>query len=122
MATKTNKTEIFLPLEGVESEHCALIVEKGLNKLDGLDSHKVELNNKRVVIQTDNAEIVSKAVNLIKDLGYGVTTIKKTFPVLAMTCASCAVSVESILKSQKVHKLSLPHNFSDGVCYKSETN
>jgi len=28
-------------------------------------------------------------------------TLKKTFPVLDMTCASCAVSVESILKSQQ---------------------
>ncbi|WP_291036739.1 cation transporter [Dyadobacter sp. 50-39] len=27
--------------------------------------------------------------------------IKKTFPVLGMTCAACAVSVESILKSAK---------------------
>lgn len=33
--------------------------------------------------------------------GHGVTTIKKTFPVLQMTCASCAVSVESIVKAQQ---------------------
>ncbi len=36
----------------------------------------------------------------IRDLGYGVTTIKKSFPVLQMTCASCAISVESIIKAQ----------------------
>lgn len=101
MATKTNTTEIFLPLEGVESEHCALIVDKGLSKLQGLNSHKVELNNKRAVIQTNNAEAVSEAVHLIRDLGYNVTTIKKTFPVLEMSCASCAVNTESILKSQQ---------------------
>jgi P-type Cu2+ transporter len=29
------------------------------------------------------------------------STVKKTFPVLEMSCASCAVSVESIIKSQK---------------------
>ena len=101
MATKTINTEVFLPLEGVESEHCALIVDKGLSKLQGLSAHKVELNNKRAVIQANNVEVVSEAVNLIKDLGYGVTTIKRTFPVMDMTCASCAVSVESILKSQQ---------------------
>lgn len=33
--------------------------------------------------------------------GHGVTTIKKTLPVLQMTCASCAVSVESIVKAQQ---------------------
>jgi len=101
MATNTSNTLVFLPLEGVESEHCALIVDNGLSKLSGLKSHKVELNNKRAVIEANNAEVVSESVQLIKDLGYGVTTIKKTFPVLEMTCASCAVSVESILKSQQ---------------------
>jgi Cu2+-exporting ATPase len=101
MATKINTTEVFLPLEGVESEHCALIVDKGLSKLQGLNSHKVELNNRRAVIQTNNAEAVSGAVHLIRDLGYNVTTIKKTFPVLEMSCASCAVNAESILESQQ---------------------
>lgn len=100
MTAKTNTTAVFLPLEGVESEHCALIVDKGLSKLQGLSAHKVELNNKRAVIQADNAETVSESVHLIRDLGYNVTTIQKTFPVLEMSCASCAVNAESILKSQ----------------------
>jgi len=92
--------EILIPLEGVESEHCALIVEKGIAKLKGIESHRVEINNKRAVIQTDNQETVSEAVKTIRDLGYDVTTVKRSYPVLQMTCASCAVSVESILKSQ----------------------
>ncbi|MDZ4667328.1 MAG: heavy metal translocating P-type ATPase [bacterium] len=101
MATNTISHEVFLPLEGVESEHCALIVDKGLSKLQGLKAHKVEFNNKRAVIEAKNASDISEAVNIIRDLGYGVTTLKKTFPVLDMTCASCAVSVESMLKSQE---------------------
>lgn len=36
-----------------------------------------------------------------KDPGHGAKTVKKTFPVLQMTCASCAVSAESIIKAQK---------------------
>jgi Cu2+-exporting ATPase len=95
-----NMNEIRIPLEGVESEHCALIVDNGLAKLKGVVSHRVELNNKQAVIQTDNQETLTEAVRTIKDLGYGVTTVKKSYPVLQMTCASCAVSVESILKSQ----------------------
>lgn len=96
----TNKNEIQIPLEGVESEHCALIVDNGIAKLKGVVSHRVELNNRRAVIQTNNQETVSEAVKTIRDLGYGVTTVKKSFPVLQMTCASCALSVESMLKSQ----------------------
>lgn len=92
---------VYLPLEGVESEHCALIVDKGLDAVPGLYSHQVELNNQRVRMQTANpGTAIPAAVKTIRDLGYGVTTVKKTFPVLHMTCASCAISVESILKIQ----------------------
>jgi len=97
----TTNNEYQIPLEGVESEHCALIVDNGIAKIDGIQSHRVELNNKRAVIQTSNLQTITEAVKTIRDLGYNVTTVKKTFPVLQMTCASCAVSVESILKSQK---------------------
>jgi Cu2+-exporting ATPase len=85
----------------VESEHCALIVDKGLSKIGGITAHKVELNNKRAVIDTGDAvEILPQAVKAIRDLGYGVDTIKQSFPVLNMTCASCASSSESILQNQ----------------------
>ena len=96
----TNNNEFRIPLEGVDSEHCALIVDNGIAKLKGIESHRVELNNKEAIIETQNQETVSEAVKTIRDLGYGVTTVKKSFPVLQMTCASCAVSVESMLKSQ----------------------
>ncbi|RYG42167.1 MAG: heavy-metal-associated domain-containing protein, partial [Chitinophagaceae bacterium] len=74
---------INLPLAGVESEHCALIVDKGLSKVEGIKSHKVELNNNRAVITAeDELEAIPKAVKAIRDLGYDVDTVKKTFPVL----------------------------------------
>ncbi|CAM1351109.1 heavy metal translocating P-type ATPase [Tenacibaculum ascidiaceicola] len=97
MATNNNKDIIYLPLEGVESEHCALIVEKGLAKVNGIETHKVELNNRRAAITVSSEEVLANAVTTIKDLGYGVTTVKKVFPVLGMTCASCAGSAESIV-------------------------
>lgn len=56
--------------------------------------------NKRAVIQANNQETIAEAVKTIRNLGYGVSTLRKTFPVLQMSCASCAVSVEGILKSQ----------------------
>ncbi len=97
MATNNEQT-IYLPLEDVESEHCALIVDKGLAQVKGIDTHKVELNNSRAAITVSNTEAIPEAVKAIKDLGYGVTTVKQSFPVLNMTCASCAVSAESGVK------------------------
>ncbi|AZI41000.1 Cu2+-exporting ATPase [Chryseobacterium indologenes] len=96
----TNRENIYIPLEDVESEHCALIVEKGLAQVKGVETHKVELNNRRAVITVDSNETVGEAVKAIKDLGYGVPTVKSAFPVLGMTCASCAGSAESIVKYQ----------------------
>jgi Cu2+-exporting ATPase len=93
--------DIYLPLSGMESEHCALIIDKGLDKVKGITGHKVELNNKRALIHTqDAAEVLPRAVKEIRDLGYGVDSIKKSYPVLNMTCASCAASTQSILENQ----------------------
>jgi len=97
MATN-NRQPIFLPLEDVDSEHCALIVDKGLAQVKGIESHKVELNNRRATITVNDTDTVTAAVKAIQDLGYGVTTVKQSFPVLNMTCASCAISAESGVK------------------------
>ncbi|MCP1996072.1 heavy metal translocating P-type ATPase [Flavobacterium sp. HSC-61S13] len=97
MATTNNKEIVYIPLENVDSEHCALIVEKGLAQVKGVDSPKVEINNRRAALTVANNETIAAAVKAIKDLGYGVPTVKNTFPVLGMTCASCAGSAESIV-------------------------
>lgn len=94
----TNNELIYIPLEDVESEHCALIVEKGLAQVKGIESQKVELNNRRAVITVKDEEVVADAVKTVRDLGYGVPTVKGSFPVLGMTCASCAGSAESVVK------------------------
>ncbi|MBD1432949.1 copper-translocating P-type ATPase [Sphingobacterium sp. DN00404] len=98
MATNSKQT-ITLPLEDVHSEHCAMIVDKGLAQVEGVESHRVELNNEQAKIVVNDISAVDKAIKTIKDLGYGVTTMKQSFPVLYMTCAGCAVSSESTVKA-----------------------
>ena len=96
----TTENLLELPLSGVDSEHCALIVDKGLAKVPGITSHKVELNNHKAIITTTDNEVIPLAINAIRDLGYGVETINQTFPVTGMSCASCASSAESIVVAQ----------------------
>ena len=100
MATDNNKEIIYLPLENVESDHCASIVDKGLAQVKGITTHKVELNNRRAAITVNDHEAIPEAVKAVKDLEYNITTAKGAFPVLGMTCASCAGSAESIVKYQ----------------------
>lgn len=96
------KTEVNIPLINVESEHCALIVDNGISSVAGVKKHHVELNNHLAVVELDEKsdEVFSNVVAKIRSLGYEVETLKQTFPVTGMTCASCAISVSSILKSQ----------------------
>lgn len=97
------KKEVIIPLLDVESEHCALIVDKGIASIKGVNEHRVELNNHRAVIELDEKKegLLDEVITKIRSLGYGVETLKKTFPVTGMTCASCAISVESMLKNQR---------------------
>jgi Cu2+-exporting ATPase len=98
--SKTNK--LYIPLEGVESEHCANIISNGLSKTKGIISNKVELNNKQAIVETtDGSGVLSEAVHTIRSLGYEVPTVRKIFPVTGMSCAVCANSVESMLKAQQ---------------------
>ena len=98
MNTTNNLVE--LPLSGVESEHCALIIDKGLAKTPGITSHKVELNNHKAIITAKDEEVIPHAVQAIRDLGYDVDTLKQTYPVTGMSCASCASSAQSIVSAQ----------------------
>ncbi|MFZ4401972.1 MAG: heavy metal translocating P-type ATPase [Bacteroidales bacterium] len=93
--------KIFLPIGGMKTEHCALIIDNDLKKIQGIHSHKVELNNQRAVIEADDMKkILPEVIKSIRDIGYEVIALKKTFPVLHMSCAHCVMSVESMLNSQ----------------------
>ncbi len=88
--------KLYLPLENVDSEHCAMIVDNGLKNIAGIEEHHVEVNNRQAKIVINDTDALGDAVRTIRALGYGVTTIKKTVPILNMSCASCASSVQNL--------------------------
>lgn len=109
----TKLSPIYLPLEGIESEHDAWIIERELSKMQLLNGVSVEWNNHRIRIETKNTEAIGNAIEKIRNLGYNVTTVKNTFPVLEMSCASCAGSAESVVQQQE-GVLSASVNFATG--------
>lgn len=99
--TTSSKNIVYIPLERVNSEHCASIINKGLDTVKEIQSHTIELNNNRVKIVADDIpSAIPKVVKKIRDLGYEVPTVKKTYPIMNLSCASCASSSQSILLQQ----------------------
>jgi len=91
----------IIPLLGVHSEHCALIVDKALAENTSINTHRVDMNNQQALVSfnTDKPDLIA-VVKSIRDIGYDVATVKQSFPITNMSCASCAISVESMTKSQ----------------------
>lgn len=101
MVTEINQN-LYFPLNDFVNEQSKLVLENGLLKLQGIISHEIKPGHKYVLLQVDNTpDLIPNVVKTIRDLGYEVNTMKKTFPVLNMSCASCAIRIENILRAQK---------------------
>ncbi|MBP1931109.1 heavy metal translocating P-type ATPase [Ammoniphilus resinae] len=101
---KTNETT--LQITGMTCAACAIRIEKGLNKVDGVTEANVNLALERASIQYDADKVsIADLEQRIEQLGYG--TVKETveFQITGMTCAACANRIEKGLNKVKgVHK------------------
>ncbi|MEH7107271.1 heavy metal translocating P-type ATPase [Bacillus sp. JJ1764] len=87
--------ETNLQISGMTCAACASRIEKGLNKLAGVESATVNLALEKSAIKYDPNQIkVEDIQNKIKDLGYDVVTEKAEFDITGMTCAACSARIE----------------------------
>ncbi|MDQ0297765.1 Cu+-exporting ATPase [Salibacterium salarium] len=98
----SEQEEISLNISGMTCAACANRIEKGLNKIEGVENVNVNLATERSNVtynpeQTSPEEFEEK----IEKLGYQVEHDKAEFNVIGMTCAACANRVE-----KKLNKLS----------------
>ncbi len=94
-------TWIQIPLSGVSSVNDSRMLEKEIMTVEGVEDGKVDFNNQRLMIQSSRKQeqLLPDIVRKIRSLGYEVPEVKRSFPVLDMSCASCAVNVEESLKT-----------------------
>jgi Cu2+-exporting ATPase len=92
----------IIPTKNIDSEHCALTVDKALSDLKEITVHEVNLKENKISINAKKypEEAIQAAVQKIRDLGYDVTAIKQSFPVTNMSCASCAANAQATLNNQ----------------------
>lgn len=90
-----NKKETTLQISGMTCAACAVRIEKGLKKLDGVEEASVNLALERSSIKYDpSVTNVAALEKKVKDLGYDVVTEKSEFEITGMTCAACSTRVE----------------------------
>ncbi|WP_335869035.1 heavy metal translocating P-type ATPase [Bacillus sp. 2205SS5-2] len=100
MATKINDST--LQITGMTCAACANRIEKGLNKLEGVENATVNFALEKTSVQF-NPDIVSnqQLKQKIEDLGYGVKSNKQEFDITGMTCAACSARIEKVLGKQE---------------------
>ncbi|MCM3566644.1 heavy metal translocating P-type ATPase [Neobacillus mesonae] len=87
--------ETNLQISGMTCAACAARIEKGLNKLEGVESATVNLALEKSAIKYDPSQIkVEDIERKIRDLGYDVVMDKAEFDITGMTCAACSARIE----------------------------
>ena len=93
MSAKT--AEATVPISGMTCAACALRIEKGLKKLDGVETANVNLALEQSTVVFDPAKTSLDDIrSKIEALGYGVVADKVELNITGMTCAACSTRIE----------------------------
>ncbi|MEM8863567.1 MAG: heavy metal translocating P-type ATPase, partial [Chloroflexota bacterium] len=94
----TEKT-LTLPVIGMTCANCVKIVERNAKKIDGVTDATVNFASERVTVTYDSAEssansVTEGVVARIEKSGFNVPTATLELPLLGMTCANCAKTIQ----------------------------
>ncbi len=90
-----SQKEATLQISGMTCAACATKIEKGLNKIEGVEEANVNLALERTKITYDPGKTdVKKFKEKVESLGYKVVNDKVEFDISGMTCAACATKIE----------------------------
>jgi Cu+-exporting ATPase len=97
----TNKDEqITLPVQGMSCASCATRIEKKVGEMEGVDQAGVNFGAESITVGFNPDRTSAESIiQTIEKIGFNVPTVKVTFPVEGMTCASCVSRVEKKLRS-----------------------
>ncbi|MCU6711525.1 heavy metal translocating P-type ATPase [Paenibacillus sp. J5C_2022] len=94
--------EASIQITGMTCAACATGIEKGLNKMDGVEQASVNLALEKSAIKYDPSKLsVSDLEKKIEALGYGVVKQKAEFDITGMTCANCSLGIEKGLNKME---------------------
>ncbi len=98
-AKEAKERSATLNIEGMTCASCAIRIEKGLAKMEGVKQANVNYAMERATVTYDPSKVDVTALQAkVNDLGYKVSTEKVDLDVTGMTCAACAARIEKGLK------------------------
>ncbi|YCI78985.1 cadmium-translocating P-type ATPase [Bacillus sp. R1-10] len=94
--------EANIQITGMTCAACATRIEKGLNKMGGVEQATVNLALEKSSIKYDPSKLSEEDFEKkIEALGYGVVKQKAEFDITGMTCAACASRIEKGLNKME---------------------
>ena len=104
---------ITLPVTGMTCANCALNIERGLKKLEGIQRTDVNFAAEQAVVAFDPKQLhVKDVVKNIQGSGFTVAFAKTELPVTGMTCANCAANIERTLNKKVPGVIEASVNFA----------
>ncbi len=105
--------QVTLPVKGMHCANCSTTIERNLKKLPGVTSANVNYATEQATVIFDPGLLGEDAiVNKIKDVGYDVATARVELPIVGMTCANCALTIERTLSKKTPGVVSAVVNFA----------
>ncbi|MFN2278503.1 MAG: heavy metal translocating P-type ATPase [Candidatus Promineifilaceae bacterium] len=91
--------QVTLPVLGMTCANCVAAVERNSKKVEGVSDAAVNFASEKVTFTYDpqliNArDVTSDVIARIERAGYSVPTATVELPLLGMTCANCAATIE----------------------------
>lgn len=93
--SKEKIKEQTFEITGMTCAACATRIEKGLNKMQGVENATVNLALEKATVKYRDGELSPMEIKeKVEGLGYGIVTEKLELDISGMTCAACATRIE----------------------------
>ncbi|AGX04963.1 YvgX [Bacillus sp. NRRL B-14911] len=91
--------ETQFEISGMTCSACAVRIEKGLKKVEGVENASVNLALEKAAVQFNPEKVKQEDIfEKVENLGYKVVTEKAELAITGMTCAACSARIEKGLK------------------------
>ncbi|MBP9502969.1 MAG: copper-translocating P-type ATPase [Candidatus Promineofilum sp.] len=98
-----SEKQLTLPVIGMTCANCVAAVERNAKKVEGVTDAAVNFAAEKVTVTYDPDKagagaVTAQVIDRIHRAGYEVPTAEVELPLLGMTCANCANTIERTLK------------------------